>query len=133
MLIFHCVKVPDNLAFAFRKATDWRHMDELMRDFLVETAEALDHNDLVRLEAAPEDKALISGIFRTLHTVKGTSGFLGPSELGRLAHAGENVLGLLREGSMIATPDVISGRHRNGFSAIFLWPALAGGAVGSGR
>jgi hypothetical protein len=68
-----------------------------------------------------------------LHAVKGTSGFLGLSELGRLAHAGENVLGLLREGSMIATPDVIVGRYRNGFSEIFLLPALAGGAVGSGR
>ncbi|HEX2942502.1 MAG TPA: chemotaxis protein CheA [Rhodopila sp.] len=85
-------------------------MDELMKDFLVETAEALAalDNDLVLLEAAPGDKSLISGIFRTLHTVKGTSGFLGLAKLGRVAHAGENVLGRLRDGTMTATPDVIS-------------------------
>ncbi len=65
-----------------------------MRDFLVETAEALGalDNDLVLLEGVPTDKTLISGIFRTLHTVKGTSGFLGLPKLGRVAHAGENVL-----------------------------------------
>ncbi len=81
-----------------------------MKDFLVETAEALAalDNDLVLLEAAPGDKGLISGIFRTLHTVKGTSGFLGLAKLGRVAHAGENVLGRLRDGTMTATPDVIS-------------------------
>jgi two-component system, chemotaxis family, sensor kinase CheA len=85
-------------------------MDDLMKDFLVETAEALAalDNDLVVLEAVPEDKTLIGGIFRTLHTVKGTSGFLGLPKLGRVAHAGENVLGRLRDGSMVATPDVIS-------------------------
>jgi two-component system chemotaxis sensor kinase CheA len=85
-------------------------MDELLKDFLVETAEALGalDNDLVLLEAAPGDKTLVSGIFRTLHTVKGTSGFLGLTKLGRVAHAGENVLGLLRDGSLLPTPDVIS-------------------------
>ncbi|WP_158258624.1 chemotaxis protein CheA [Rhodopila globiformis] len=85
-------------------------MDELLKDFLVETAEALAalDNDLVRLEAAPNDKGLISSIFRTLHTIKGTSGFLGLTKLGRVAHAGENVLGRLRDGTMTATPEVIS-------------------------
>jgi two-component system chemotaxis sensor kinase CheA len=85
-------------------------MDDLLKDFLVETAEALAalDNDLVLLEAAPDDKTLIGGIFRTLHTVKGTSGFLGLPKLGRVAHAGENVLGRLRDGSMAATADVIS-------------------------
>jgi two-component system, chemotaxis family, sensor kinase CheA len=85
-------------------------MDELMKDFLVETAEALGalDNDLVLLEAAPEDKTLIGRIFRTLHTVKGTSGFLGLTKLGRVAHAGESVLGMLRDGSLVPTPDAIS-------------------------
>jgi two-component system, chemotaxis family, sensor kinase CheA len=85
-------------------------MDELMKDFLVETVEALGalDNDLVLLEAAPGDKTLVSGIFRTFHTVKGTSGFLGLTKLGRVAHAGENVLGLLREGTLLPTPEVIS-------------------------
>src|SRR5690348_10129648 len=85
-------------------------MDELLKDFLVETAEALAamDNDIVRLEAAPDDKGLISSIFRTLHTIKGTSGFLGLTKLGRVAHAGENVLGRLRNGTITATPEVIS-------------------------
>lgn len=85
-------------------------MDELLKDFLVETAEALAalDNDLVLLEANPDDKTLIGRIFRTLHTVKGTSGFLGLSTLGHVAHAGENVLGRLRDGTMEVNPDIIS-------------------------
>jgi len=85
-------------------------MDELLKDFLVEAAEALAalDNDIVRLEAAPDDASLISSIFRTLHTIKGTSGFLGLTKLGRAAHAGENVLGRLRSGTMAASPEVIS-------------------------
>ncbi len=76
--------------------------DECIADFLIECGESLASldNDLVRLEANPGDMSLISSVFRTLHTVKGTSGFLGFSELGRVAHAGENVLGLMREGKL---------------------------------
>lgn len=85
-------------------------MDELLKDFLVETSEALAalDNDLVLLEANPDDKTRIGQIFRTLHTVKGTSGFLGLATLGRVAHAGENVLGRLRDGTMQVNPDIIS-------------------------
>jgi two-component system chemotaxis sensor kinase CheA len=85
-------------------------MDEYIKDFLVETVEALAvlDNDLVRLEAAPGDPILIGSVFRTLHTIKGTCGFLGLSTLGRVAHAGENVLGRVRDGALATTPKVIS-------------------------
>jgi two-component system chemotaxis sensor kinase CheA len=85
-------------------------MEEYIADFLVETAEALAalDNDLIRLEANPGDTTLISSIFRTLHTVKGTCGFLGLAKLGKVAHAGENVLGRMREGTLAPTPENIS-------------------------
>ncbi len=85
-------------------------MEEYIKDFLVETLEALAvlDNDLVRLEAEPNDTGRISSIFRTLHTVKGTCGFLGLARLGHVAHAGENVLGKMRDGELGPTPEVIS-------------------------
>lgn len=85
-------------------------MEEYIKDFLVETLEALAvlDNDLVRLEAEPNDTGRISSIFRTLHTVKGTCGFLGLTRLGQVAHAGENVLGRMRDGALSPTPAVIS-------------------------
>ncbi|CAH2605457.1 Signal transduction histidine kinase CheA (plasmid) [Rhodovastum atsumiense] len=85
-------------------------MDDFVKDFLVETVEALAvlDNDLVRLEATPDDGTLISGIFRTLHTIKGTCGFLGLQRLGRVAHAGENVLGRLRDGTLAPTPEIVT-------------------------
>ncbi len=84
--------------------------DECIADFLIECGESLASldNDLVRLEANPEDMSLISSVFRTLHTVKGTSGFLGFSELGRVAHAGENVLGLMRDGKLAPSEATIT-------------------------
>ena len=85
-------------------------MEEYIKDFLVETLEALAvlDNDLVRLEAEPNNASRISSIFRTLHTVKGTCGFLGLTQLGKVAHAGENVLGRMRDGALSPTPEVIS-------------------------
>ncbi len=76
-------------------------MDELFSDFLTETFEHIARLDLelVRLETEPDDPALLSGIFRLMHTIKGTSGFLGLARLESLAHASETVLGQLREGT----------------------------------
>jgi two-component system, chemotaxis family, sensor kinase CheA len=74
-------------------------MDELFSDFLTETFEHIARLDLelVRLETEPDDPALLSGIFRLMHTIKGTSGFLGLARLESLAHASETLLGQLRE------------------------------------
>ena len=85
-------------------------MDECISEFLVEAGEALASldNDLVKLEAEPENSQLIGSVFRTFHTIKGTSGFLGMSQLGTVCHAGENVLGKIRDGKLQAAPSIIS-------------------------
>lgn len=86
-------------------------MDELTREFLIESQEGLDRMErcLTELEERPEDRELLAEIFRTVHTIKGTTGFLGFSRLESLAHAGENLLGLLRDGKLLVKADIISG------------------------
>jgi two-component system chemotaxis sensor kinase CheA len=85
-------------------------MDDLIADFLTETNESLAELDvaLVTLERTPDDAATLSLIFRMVHTIKGTCGFLGLPRLERVAHAGENVLGRLRDGTLTATPDIVT-------------------------
>jgi two-component system chemotaxis sensor kinase CheA len=85
-------------------------MDDLIADFLTETHEGLAALDvaLVRLEKSPDDHPTLSEIFRVIHTIKGTCGFLGLSRLERVAHAGENVLGRYRDGALKVTPDGIT-------------------------
>ncbi|WP_421732375.1 chemotaxis protein CheA [Cellulomonas sp.] len=75
-------------------------VDEIVREFLVESYENLDQldRDLVALEESPGSRPLLSSIFRTIHTIKGTSGFLAFGRLERVAHAGENLLVELRDG-----------------------------------
>jgi len=86
-------------------------MDDLTREFLIESQEGLDRMErcLTELETRPEDAALLGDIFRSVHTIKGTTGFLGFKRLEKLAHAGENLLGLLREGKLIADRVLITG------------------------
>jgi two-component system chemotaxis sensor kinase CheA len=85
-------------------------MDDLLPEFLTETNEALAELDLalVKLERTPDDKGTLSLIFRMVHTIKGTCGFLGLPRLEHVAHAAENVLGKVRDGELVATPDVIN-------------------------
>ncbi|MDE1900842.1 MAG: chemotaxis protein CheW [Alphaproteobacteria bacterium] len=84
-------------------------MDDLLREFLTETAESLATLDveLVRLEQNPNDPDLIGSIFRLVHTIKGTCGFLGLPRLEHLAHAGENVLGKFRDRELDVTPAAV--------------------------
>jgi two-component system chemotaxis sensor kinase CheA len=86
-------------------------MDELTREFLIESQEGLDRMErcLTDLEGRPQDAGLIGEIFRAVHTIKGTTGFLGFKRLEKLAHAGENLLGLLREGKLLADGPLITG------------------------
>jgi len=86
-------------------------MDELTREFLIESQEGLDRMEhcLTDLEKRPQDAELIGAIFRSVHTIKGTTGFLGFKRLEKLAHAGENLLGLLREGKLTAGNPIITG------------------------
>ncbi len=86
-------------------------MDELTREFLIESQEGLDRMErcLTDLEQHPDDAALLAEIFRSVHTIKGTTGFLGYGRLEKLAHAGENLLGLLRDGKLAAGARIITG------------------------
>jgi two-component system chemotaxis sensor kinase CheA len=73
---------------------------EVIREFLVESHENLSRLDqeLVELERRPQDTALLASIFRTMHTIKGTCGFLGFTTLEKIAHEAENLLSQLRDG-----------------------------------
>ena len=85
-------------------------MDDLVSDFIAETREGLEALDgeLVHFERHPQDPALIGGIFRLIHTIKGTCGFLGLTRLQTVAHAAENVLGAFRDGELAVTPNAVS-------------------------
>ena len=85
-------------------------VDEIVQEFLVESYENLDQldQDLVALEQEPESRALLGSIFRTIHTIKGTSGFLAYTQLESVTHVGENVLSRLRDGVLTLTPDMTS-------------------------
>lgn len=84
-------------------------MDELLSEFLTETNEFLETVDtqLVQFESDPTDSATLNNIFRLVHTIKGTCGFLGLPRLQFVAHAGETLLGKYRDGSLVATPDSV--------------------------
>jgi two-component system chemotaxis sensor kinase CheA len=75
-------------------------MDELLKDFLTETTEHIEgaETQLVHFERNPSDASLITSIFRLVHTIKGTSSFLGLERLERVGHAAESVMGMLRDG-----------------------------------
>ncbi|MFZ4541875.1 MAG: hybrid sensor histidine kinase/response regulator [Rickettsiales bacterium] len=85
-------------------------MDDLIGEFITETSESLAVLDLelVKLEQNPNDQGILGNIFRLVHTIKGTCGFLGLPRLESVAHAGENVLGKIRDGAIVVTPDAIS-------------------------
>ncbi len=85
-------------------------MDDLLSEFLTETTESLSDldGDLVELEKNPSDPELLGGIFRLVHTIKGTCGFLGLPRLERVAHASEDVLGKFRDGDLEVTPEAVS-------------------------
>lgn len=85
-------------------------MDDLISEFITETSESLDQLDseLVMLEKNPDDESILGNIFRVMHTIKGTCGFLGLPRLESVAHAGENVMDKIRGKELEATPDAIS-------------------------
>src|SRR4051794_38180650 len=83
-------------------------LDDIVEEFLVESHENLDQldTDLVALEQEPNSRERLSSIFRTIHTIKGTSGFLAFNRLEALTHVGENLLSRLRDGEMQLTGPV---------------------------
>ncbi len=85
-------------------------MDELLSEFLTETNESLSTLDVevVNLERNPDNPDLIDNIFRLVHTIKGTCGFLGLRRLEAVAHASENVLGKIRDGALVVSAEGVS-------------------------
>jgi two-component system, chemotaxis family, sensor kinase CheA len=83
-------------------------MDDLLREFLTETSESLDtvDNQLVRFEQDPNNAKILDNVFRLVHTIKGTCGFLGLPRLEALAHAGETLMGKFRDGMPVTAPAV---------------------------
>src|ERR1700683_3597619 len=81
---------------------------DIVKDFLIESYENLDRldRDLVGLEKNPEDVQALAGVFRTIHTIKGTCGFLAFNKLEAVAHVGENLLTRLRDRKLTLTPEI---------------------------
>ena len=82
----------------------------MVGEFLLESHEGLDRmdQDLLVLEREPNSPEAIARIFRTMHTIKGTCGFLGFSKTEAIAHAAESLLGGLRDGEYPVTPEVVT-------------------------
>ncbi|MCH9735426.1 MAG: Hpt domain-containing protein, partial [Actinomycetia bacterium] len=86
-------------------------MDEdLLQEFIAETSEGLDalDDDLVKLETNPNDQGVIDRIFRVIHTIKGTCGFLSLKRLEKISHSTENLLGKFRSHELEITSDLIT-------------------------
>jgi two-component system chemotaxis sensor kinase CheA len=84
--------------------------DELLREFLLESSENLNQldRDFVALEQNPTDRTLLGQIFRSIHTIKGTSGFFAFGKLESLTHVGETLLCRLRDGEMVNDTEITS-------------------------
>jgi two-component system, chemotaxis family, sensor kinase CheA len=106
-------------------------VDDLTKEFIAESQEGLDRMEqcLTALEVRPGDTGLLGEIFRAVHTIKGTTGFLGFDRLEKLAHAGEHLLGSLRDGRLAVTSELISGllRLMDGLRAILTLIEETGG------
>jgi len=85
-------------------------MDDLLSEFLTETNESLQvlDTEIVTLEQNPNNPDLLHNIFRVMHTIKGTCGFLGLPRLEAVAHSGETVLGKVRDGELEVNQDRVS-------------------------
>jgi chemotaxis protein histidine kinase CheA len=84
---------------------------DIVKDFLQESYENLDRLDreLVGLEKNPRDTDALASVFRTIHSIKGTCGFLGFDKLEKVAHVGENLLTRLRDGKLLLNPEITTG------------------------
>src|SRR6202167_6462782 len=100
-------------AYARGKSRSWKGTaamsdSDIVQDFLVESYENLDRlgRDLVGLEKNPQDRNALAGVFRTIHTIKVTCGFLGFNKLEKGAHVGDNFLTRLRDGQLTLNPEI---------------------------
>jgi two-component system, chemotaxis family, sensor kinase CheA len=85
-------------------------MDDLLEEFIAETRDTLEilSGQLVQWERTPNDRALLDSVFRFVHTVKGSCGFLDLPRLLRLSHAAEDLLSGARDGDVTASPDLVT-------------------------
>ncbi len=83
-------------------------MDQIVKEFLAESYEGLDQmeRDLVSLEERPTDRPLLAAVFRCIHSVKGTCGFLGFTKLESVTHIGEDLLSKLRDGDLLLNAEI---------------------------
>jgi len=83
---------------------------DILREFVLESTENLNRLDseIIELEQRPADKELLASVFRTIHTIKGTCGFLGFPLLERIAHQAESLLSLLRSGERRLSPRLVA-------------------------
>lgn len=90
--------------------SSWIEDEETIREFVIESRENLERldRDLVELEKHPTDSALLSSVFRTFHTIKGSCGFLAYAHLEQLTHQAENLLSQLRDGKRKLSSDLVS-------------------------
>src|SRR5260370_42021420 len=95
-----------------RKSAAWKGTaamsdSDIVQDFLAESRENLDRLDreLVGLEKHPHDRDTLASVFRTIHTIKGTCGFLGFNKLEKVTHVGESLLTRLRDGQLTLSPE----------------------------
>ena len=86
-------------------------MKDVLKDFLQESFENLDRVDseLIELEEQPDNRDLLSSIFRSMHTIKGTCGFFGFDKLEKVTHIGENLLVKLRDGEYSMNEEIATG------------------------
>jgi two-component system chemotaxis sensor kinase CheA len=86
-------------------------LDDILKEFLIESYENLDRldQDLLALEEVPDDRNRLSSVFRAIHTIKGTSGFLAFNKLEYVTHVGESLLVLLRDGKLQLNSVITSG------------------------
>ena len=91
--------------------SDFDAMDEILREFLVESYENLDSldTDLIVLEKDPHSEEILGKVFRTIHTIKGTSGVLGFGKLEKVTHVGENLLSRMRDGELTYDEGIATG------------------------
>ncbi|MHB2165839.1 hybrid sensor histidine kinase/response regulator [Alsobacter sp. R-9] len=83
-------------------------MDEILRDFLTETTDSIEQADreLVRFEREPNNETVLANVFRIVHTIKGTCGFLGLTRLETLSHAAESLMARFRDGAPVTSDAV---------------------------
>jgi two-component system chemotaxis sensor kinase CheA len=85
-------------------------LKEILNEFLVEAQEMIELLDqrFISLESDPNNRGMLDEIFRAMHSMKGSGGFLGFTHLVDVAHRAENILNKLRQGEMAVTPNVIN-------------------------